>query len=67
MSEIQQMTTAQKTDLLIEWDLYSDSQRAPILKEFHKLFGDNPSQTDFLNFLRNKLQIDGYWEKIGMT
>ncbi len=67
MSEIQQMTTAQKTDLLIEWDLYSDSQRAPILKEFHKQFGDNPSQTDFLNFLRNKLQIDGYWEKIGMT
>ena len=61
------MTKAQKEDLLIEWDLYSESQQAPILKEFHSLFGENPSQTDFLEFLRNKLQIDGYWKKIGIV
>lgn len=61
------MTTEQKADLLIEWDLYSDSQQAPILQEFHTQFGNNSTQTDFLNFLRNKLQIDGYWEKVGLT
>lgn len=67
MSEKKQMTSAQKADLLIEWDLYSDSQRAPILKEFHKQFGDNPGHNVFLEFLRKRLQIDGYWKKIGMS
>lgn len=66
MNKMENMTSAQKEDLLIEWDLYSVSQQAAILKEFHSLFGENPSQKEFLNFLRNKLQIDGYWKKIGI-
>lgn len=66
MSKKKNMTQAQKNDLLIEWELYSESQQAPILREFHTSCGDNPSQSEFLEFLRNKLQIDGYWKKIGM-
>jgi hypothetical protein len=25
------------------------------------------SQDDFLQFLRNKLEIDGYWKKVGIS
>lgn len=61
------MTTAQKEDLLIEWNLYSKGQQAPILKEFRRTCNNNCSQDDFLQFLRTKLQIDGYWKKIGIA
>lgn len=60
------MTQAQKDDLLIEWNLYSESQQAPILTEFKQTCNAHCNQEDFLNFLRNKLQIDGYWKKIGI-
>lgn len=60
------MTQAQKEDLLIEWNLYSKGQQAPILNEFEQTCNDHCSQEDFLNFLRSKLQIDGYWKKIGI-
>jgi hypothetical protein len=60
------MTKAQKADLLIEWDLYSKGQQAPILNEFKLTCKDHCSQEDLLNFLRDKLQIDGYWKKIGI-
>lgn len=60
------MTQAQKDDLLIEWNLYSESQQTPFLDEFKQTCENHCSQEDFLNFLRIKLQIDGYWKKIGM-
>lgn len=61
------MTQAQKEDLLIEWNLYSTSQQLPILNEFEQTCSEHCSQEDFLDFLRCKLQIDGYWIKIGMV
>jgi hypothetical protein len=66
MKDDNKMTQAQKDDLLIEWNLYSKGQQAPILNEFKVTCNDRCSQEDFLNYLRNKLQIDGYWKKIGM-
>lgn len=61
------MTKAQKEDLLIEWNLYSSSQQEPILAEFQKHHHEDYTQNDFLQFLRKKLEIDGYWEKIGIS
>ena len=61
------MTQAQKDDLLIEWNLYTKSQQAPILKEFEANCQQNSSYDDFLQFLRKKLQIDGYWKKVGIS
>lgn len=66
MNDLNSLTKAQKDDLLIEWNLYSKSQKAPILKEFHTKFKNNYSQKDFLEFLRQKLEIDGYWLKMGI-
>lgn len=61
------LTQAQKEDLLIEWNIYNASQQEPILAEFHKNFKEDYSQEDFLQFLRKKLEIDGYWKKVGIS
>lgn len=60
------LTKAQKEDLLIEWNIYSASQQEPILAEFHTLYKEDYTQNDFLQFLRKKLEIDGYWKKAGI-
>ena len=67
MDHSKNLTAEQKKDLLIEWNLYSESQKAPILLEFQKSCNDKCSQDDFLQFLRFKLQIDGYWKKVGIV
>jgi hypothetical protein len=67
MKKSQFLTNAQKEDLLIEWNIYSTSQQELILAEFHKHHKDDYSQNDFLQFLRKKLEIDGYWKKVGIS
>lgn len=67
MKESKALTQAQKEDLLIEWNLYSTSQKKPFLEEFHKFHQEGYSEDDFLQFLRCKLEIDGYWKKAGIS
>lgn len=67
MKKIKHLSKQQREDLLIEWNLYSSSQRKPILDEFRKLHNGDYTQDDFLQFLRDKLEIDGYWEKSGIA
>lgn len=67
MAENKYMTLAQKEDLLIEWNLYTKSQQEPILKEFRKHYNGDYTQNDFLQFLRKRLEIDGYWKKMGIS
>jgi hypothetical protein len=61
------LTKAQREDLLIEWNIYSSNQQESILAEFHKLYKEDYTQNDFLQFLRKKLEIDGYWKKTGIS
>jgi hypothetical protein len=67
MKKSQVLTNAQKEDLLIEWNIYSAGQQELIWMEFRKQHKDDYSQEDFLQFLRNKLEIDGYWKKVGIS
>jgi hypothetical protein len=67
MKKSQVLTNAQKEDLLIEWNIYNAGQQELIWAEFRKQHKDDYSQDDFLQFLRNKLEIDGYWEKVGIS
>jgi hypothetical protein len=61
------VTPNQEQDLLIEWSLYSPPQQEVILTEFRRKFPGDHSQTDLLEFLKEKLEIEGYWEKVGLT
>ena len=67
MKKTPDLTKAQKEDLLIEWNIYSASQQERILAEFHKHYKEDYIQNDFLQFLRKKLEIDGYWKKVGIS
>lgn len=60
------MTPNQEKDLLIEWSLYSPQQQDVILGEFRQKFPGEHSQTDLLEFLVEKLEIVGYWQKTGL-
>jgi len=61
------MTRAQKEDLLIEWNLYDTYQQKTILSDFHKHHNEDYTNNDFLQFLRRKLDMDGYWKKSGIS
>lgn len=60
------VTPNQEQDLLIEWSLYSPQQKEVILVEFRRKFPGEHSQSDLLEFLKEKLEIEGYWEKVGL-
>lgn len=61
------MTNDQQQDLLIEWDLYQTQQQEAMLTEFRNCFRGNYTKTDLFEFLKNKLQIEGYWRKVGLA
>ncbi len=61
------MTQNQQKDLFIEWDLYQPSQQEAMIDEFRNLFRGNYTKSEFFEFLKNKLQIEGYWRKVGLA
>jgi len=61
------VTPNQEQDLLIEWSLYSPQQQEGILTEFRLKFPGEHCHTDLLEFLKEKLEIVGYWEKMGLA
>jgi len=61
------MTQNQQKDLFIEWDLYQPSQQETMIDEFRRQYRGNYTKADLLEFLKKKLEIEGYWEKIGLV
>jgi hypothetical protein len=61
------MPQNQQKDLFIEWDLYQPSQQEAMIAEFRGLFRGKYTKADLLEFLKKKLEIEGYWEKIGLV
>lgn len=60
------MTPEQEQDLLVEWSLYSPQQQEAILAEFRKHHPGEPNQAELLEFLKERLGMVGYWQKIGL-
>lgn len=61
------MTPEQINDLLIEWSIYSKDQQQLIRDEYTSVFGhNNDNETEWLNFLKEKLEIEEYWKKTGL-
>ena len=61
------MTNDQQQDLFVEWDLYEPLQQETMLAEFKRQYSGNYTKADLLEFLKKKLEIEGYWEKVGLT
>jgi hypothetical protein len=61
------VTPNQQQDLLVEWGLYTPQQQEVILDEFRRHFSGGYTQIDLFEFLKQKLEIEGYWEKVGLA
>lgn len=61
------MTPIQREDLYIEWNLYEPSKRKAILFEYRSRYRGNHSKRNLFDFLADKLEIRGYWAKMGIV
>ena len=62
------MTKEQQEDLLIEWSLYEPRAQKAIIDEYNFCIGKGDRRyNNFLDFLKDKLEIQGYWEGIGLA
>lgn len=60
------MNQKQKNDLLVEWSIYTPQQQAEIISEYHDKFGKIHEESHWLEFLKEKLEIEDYWKKTGL-
>ncbi len=60
------MTEAQREDLLIEWSLYEDRARKEMVNEYKELRRSGTCEDSFFDFLKEKLEIEGYWKGVGL-
>jgi hypothetical protein len=61
----EEMTTEQLENLFEEWSIYSSYQQRNIISEFLGIAKDGNG--DLLEFLKDKLEIEGYWKKVGLA
>ncbi len=61
------MTKAQEKDLFTEWALYEPIEQRLMIEEYLSISAGNCSRDSFLNFLKEKVEIEGYWRKVGLA
>jgi len=61
------MTEAQRDDLIIELSLYDPSQIREIIADYQQRPKPEDCEFPFYEFLKEKLEIDGYWKKVGLA
>lgn len=61
------MTFEQIEDLFIEWDLYGDIEKEEMINQYREMAKGFYNREDFLAFLRDKMEIVGYWQKVGLA
>lgn len=60
------MNAAQREDLLIEWSLYEYLARKAMVKEYKQLRKSGNYGESFFDYLKEKLEIEGYWKGVGL-
>ncbi len=61
------MTEEQQDDLIIELSLYAPSEIREMVKEYQQSRKPNDYNFPFYEFLKEKLEIEGYWKKVGLA
>lgn len=59
------MTPEQLEDLFVEWSLYTKFEKQFIIMAFLETAKDGNG--DLLEFLKEKLEIEGYWKQVGLA
>ena len=60
------MTEEQRDDLITELSLYSPVKIREFLAEYQQSPKRHESNFPLYEFLKEKLEIEGYWKKIGL-
>lgn len=61
------MTSDQERDLLMEWGLYGPSAQKKMIDEYLSITRTEVcNRENFLTFLKERLDIEIYWKKIGL-
>jgi len=61
------MTEEQRDDLIIELSLYAPSQIRAMVEEYQQCRRPDDYNFPFYEFLKEKLEIEGYWKKVGLA
>jgi hypothetical protein len=61
------MTEDQRDDLMTELTLYSPRQIRNFLSEYQEIPKRKNSNFSFYEFLKDKLEIEDYWKKVGLA
>jgi hypothetical protein len=61
------MTEEQRDDLIIELSLYAPSQIREFVADYQQHRNPNDCNFPFYEFLKEKLEIEGYWKKVGLA
>ncbi|MBU1568812.1 MAG: hypothetical protein KJ630_24700 [Proteobacteria bacterium] len=61
------MTEEQRDDLITELTIYSPIQIRKIISEYQQLPIKMDCEYPFYEFLKEKLEIEGYWKKVGLA
>ncbi len=61
------MTEEQRDDLITELTLYSPTQIRQFLAEYQQSPRGGECNFPFYEFLKERLEIEGYWKKIGLA
>jgi hypothetical protein len=61
------MTKTQEKDLFTEWALYGPQEQKKMIDEYISISAGTCSRDRFLKFIKNKIQIDRHWRKIGLN
>ena len=61
------LTQAQREELLLEWNLFAAENHSLVLEDFHRGHKGEYTHNDFLRFLRQKLETEGYWKQGGQS
>jgi hypothetical protein len=61
------MTEEQRDDLITELTIYSPTQIRKFLAEYQQIPKRKSCNFSFYEFLREKLEIEGYWKKVGLA
>ena len=66
-TELCMVTEGQQEDLFIKMGSYDNLARMAMINEYQELRREKNYEDFFLNFLKEKLEIESHWKKIGLV
>jgi hypothetical protein len=61
------MNKAKEKNLFTEWALYGPQEQKKMIDEYINISAGACSRERFLNFLEDKLKMEGEWKKVGLA